>query len=901
MGTFLYTIIIYPLIQIIEFTFMLFDNIFKNPGIAVIGVSFAVSICCLPLYIVAERWQQIQRDTEKKLDKGVQRIKETFKGDEQYMILTTFYRENHYHPIMALRSSFGLLIQIPFFIAAYSFLSNLPVLQEKSFIFVRNMGQQDALFRIGNFPINVLPIAMTLINIIAGAIYTKGFKAKDKIQIYGMALVFLVILYNSPSGLVIYWTMNNVFSLVKNIFYKIKNPLKVLYLIMAAGIILLDGYMLFVHEGLLHKRLLLVVACSLLLLTPLVVKLIQYLLDTVFQPVVHDSKLRLTIFVLSAVSLCLLGGFVLPSYVINSSAIEFADIDGYGSPLFFLKNSTLQTLGLLVFWPACVYFLFHNRIQTLISLFLTALLFSGLVNAFCFSGNYGNLSRMITFDSAIGQPGLKIALLNIFAAGLAFLLPSIILKFNKPKILTSLASIILLALFGITVVHAGKIQGAYNSYKKNIASEVKEADSLSPVYHVSKTGKNVFVFMMDRAENSYVQDIFKAYPELNDSFSGFTLYHNTASYNAWTLLGSPGLYGGYEYTPLEMNKRDTEKLVDKHNQALLLLPRIFTEQADFNATVSDLSWANYNWIADMSICKPYPKITGFNAERKYTSYWVKNNPDKVKENITSNTLKRNLVWFSLFKEVPTFVRDSIYKDGHWWSSDDSSSDIMEFIDYYAALDYLPELTDFTSEKSAYFTITNETPHSESPLQAPDFEPAKKITQKANAPVTNYRAISSNIATYKRLGEFFDYLKENGCYDNSRIIIVSDHGIGSYDGLKIDFWGVLENGYNPDHLHPLLLVKDFDAKGALRVNEDFMTNADVPSIALKGLVDHPVNPFTGNEIKEIAPENKKASGVTIAHNWRPGANNINTYKLDEEDFYTISKNIFKAENWQKGIK
>lgn len=237
------------------------------------------------------------------------------------------------------------------------------------------MGQQDALFRIGNFPINVLPIAMTLINIIAGAIYTKGFKAKDKIQIYGMALVFLVILYNSPSGLVIYWTMNNVFSLVKNIFYKIKNPLKVLYLIMAAGIILLDGYMLFVHEGLLHKRLLLVVACSLLLLTPLVVKLIQYLLDTVFQPVVHDSKLRLTIFVLSAVSLCLLGGFVLPSYVINSSAIEFADIDGYGSPLFFLKNSTLQTLGLLVFWPACVYFLFHNRIQTLISFSLQPFFF----------------------------------------------------------------------------------------------------------------------------------------------------------------------------------------------------------------------------------------------------------------------------------------------------------------------------------------------------------------------------------------------------------------------------------------------------------------------------------------------------------------------------------------------
>ncbi|MBR0099146.1 MAG: hypothetical protein IJP90_05465, partial [Treponema sp.] len=98
MGNFFYTLIIYPIIQIIEFTFMLFETIFKNSGVAVIGVSLAVSILCLPLYIVAEKWQQIQRNTEKKLEKGVQRIKSVFKGDEQYMILSVFYKENHYHP-----------------------------------------------------------------------------------------------------------------------------------------------------------------------------------------------------------------------------------------------------------------------------------------------------------------------------------------------------------------------------------------------------------------------------------------------------------------------------------------------------------------------------------------------------------------------------------------------------------------------------------------------------------------------------------------------------------------------------------------------------------------------------------------------------------------------------------
>ena len=220
MTHFFYTLIIYPLYQIIEFAFKFFGDVFKNTGISVIGVSMAVSILCLPLYIVAERWQQIERDTEKALEGGVRRIKSVFSGDEQYMMLSTYYRQHRYHPLMALRSSFGLLIQIPFFIAAYVFLSNLSALRGEHFLFIRDMGAEDALFRIGNFPVNVLPIAMTLINIVAGAVYTKGFKLKDKLQIYGMALVFLVLLYKSPAGLVLYWTMNNVFSLVKNIFYK---------------------------------------------------------------------------------------------------------------------------------------------------------------------------------------------------------------------------------------------------------------------------------------------------------------------------------------------------------------------------------------------------------------------------------------------------------------------------------------------------------------------------------------------------------------------------------------------------------------------------------------------------------------------------------------------------------
>lgn len=281
LGDALYAIILHPIVQVIEVAYKIFSQLFDNTGIAVMGVSFVVTVLCLPLYIVAEKWQQLERDTQNKLKPGVDRIKAVFKGDEQYMILSTYYRQNHYHPMMALRSSFGLLIQVPFFMAAYSCLSSLPALQGQSFLFIRDMGAPDALFSIGGFAVNVLPIAMTAINIAAGAIYTKGFPMKEKVQIYGMALLFLVLLYNSPAGLVLYWTMNNVFSLVKNIFYKLKHPVRVLYIIMCVGIILADIYILFIYGGSasMTKRLAAVIPFSCLMLVPYVLRGVNWMLD----------------------------------------------------------------------------------------------------------------------------------------------------------------------------------------------------------------------------------------------------------------------------------------------------------------------------------------------------------------------------------------------------------------------------------------------------------------------------------------------------------------------------------------------------------------------------------------------------------------------------------------------
>lgn len=144
----LYNAIIYPLVQLMEFSYLVIFKIVRNEGISVLGLSFVVTLLTLPLYMIAEKWQEIERNTQKQLAPGIKRIKTTFKGNEQYMMLSTFYEQHHYKPYMALRSSFSLLIQIPFFIAAYNYLSTLPRLQGFSFLFIKDFSLPDNTIRI---------------------------------------------------------------------------------------------------------------------------------------------------------------------------------------------------------------------------------------------------------------------------------------------------------------------------------------------------------------------------------------------------------------------------------------------------------------------------------------------------------------------------------------------------------------------------------------------------------------------------------------------------------------------------------------------------------------------------------------------------------------------------------
>ena len=149
----LYTLIFAPLELLFEVVFSIANRIIGNEGLSIIFLSLAVNFLVLPLYKRADELQAEERNIQMKMAPVIKRIKSTFKGDERFFMLQEYYRINHYKPIYALKSTASLLLQIPFFIAAYNLLSGMKSLDGMSFGFIRDLGAEDAMFMIGSFPL----------------------------------------------------------------------------------------------------------------------------------------------------------------------------------------------------------------------------------------------------------------------------------------------------------------------------------------------------------------------------------------------------------------------------------------------------------------------------------------------------------------------------------------------------------------------------------------------------------------------------------------------------------------------------------------------------------------------------------------------------------------------------
>ena len=893
---FFYSIIIFPIEQIIEFVYTIIYKLFEIPGLSIIGVSFAVTFLSLPLYIIAEKWQETERQTIIKLKPKADKIKQAFKGDEQYMILSAYYRQNGYHPIYSLRNSLNTLIQIPFFIAAYLFLSNFSELNGASFLFLKDLSKPDAIFKIGNFSVNALPVFMTLINCISGVIYTRKLLLRDKLQVYALALVFLVLLYNSPSGLVLYWTTNNILSLIKNIFYKLKNPVKVLYIIICVSIVLFLFYLFFISYKALDNRIILALFCLIILFTPIIIKLYIRLQNYFLTPLITDEKRMFIIFLFSAVVLTFITGLLIPSSVIASSPEEFSYIDAYQSPVPFVFFAFFKSAGFFLFWPICVYLLFGKKIKSLLSLLFCVFSITALFNTYVFQKYFSTISNTFTFpdtSNALDTSKTETFIAVFFILSIITVL-LLLIKNNRLKIIST--SFILL-FFSLTVLSAYNIFIIQKSFTKLTAlrkTKLSDITNVRPIFHLSKNKPNLIIIMADKAINGFVKPIFDEQPYLYSQFDGFTLFPNTLSFAMHTLMGVPPIWGGYEYTPQEINKRNSVPLVEKYNESFLVIPEILSKNG-YHVTVTDPHRINFEQTRDTSIYEKYKNVQIFYTIGRYSELWSSLNNFNT-ENLVSGDIIRNSLWFSFLKISPPFFREIIYDNGKYWGKGETMDTIKDLVNNYAVLDFLPALTDYDSEESSAILFSNEITHKYIFLQYPEYIPAIEVTDKGNGKFSYDRYYHVNSALYKKTGEWLEELKNNNVYDNSRIIIVSDHGT-NIDAVIADTELKIPNERRESY-NPVLLFKDFNSKGKLKTDMSFMTNADVPVLALDGIAET-INPFTGKSLREN-PKDKELY-ITTNHVYNPHKHSKYAFNIKNDQWITVKNNIFDPNNWEKAEK
>ncbi len=384
------------------------------------------------------------------------------------------------------------------------------------------------------------------------------------------------------------------------------------------------------------------------------------------------------------------------------------------------------------------------------------------------------------------------------------------------------------------------------------------------------------------------------------------------------------MFGGYEYIPEEINKRDKETLKEKQNESLKVMPVLFQSNG-FKVTVCDPPYAGYTWIPDLSIYDDYPEINKYNTtEGQFVD-------DELSEETKDHIWNRNFFCYSIVKMIPLIYQPGIYQDGKYFDTIYLSKEMSsksyknngmyisiglrgDFINNFAVLQSLSEMSKISdSSDNTFLMIQNSSTHNNMILQEPSYLPKMNVDNseydKLNADrftlngktlkVDNQYQMSHyhvNMASLIQIGNWLDYLRKQGVYDNTRIIIVSDHGWPMEQLEEMIFGNDNRLAYNPEDAmayNPLFLVKDFNSKG-FSVDYKFMTNADTPILAMKEIIEDPINPFTNKRINDDT-KNQNELHIMYTDDWSTDSNNGNTFK--QGLWLSLSNhNIFDMSNW-----
>ncbi|AHH10617.1 60 kDa inner membrane protein YIDC [Borrelia coriaceae ATCC 43381] len=204
----------------------IFYDVIPNWGLSIMFLTIVVRILIFPL-----TFKSFRATAElSKLQPKMKEIQVKFKNDPKKLNeeMGKLYREEGVNP---LGGCFPILLQLPVFFALYGLVNNFFLLRGASFIpgWIDDLSIGDSIYYFGYkvfvwTDIRILPFIMMitqlLSTIISSNISFKNLGSQQKFLYFGMPIMFFFILYDMPSGLLIYWITTNIFTILQQYYIK---------------------------------------------------------------------------------------------------------------------------------------------------------------------------------------------------------------------------------------------------------------------------------------------------------------------------------------------------------------------------------------------------------------------------------------------------------------------------------------------------------------------------------------------------------------------------------------------------------------------------------------------------------------------------------------------------------
>lgn len=187
-----------------------------NYGWSIIIIAIAAKLLTFPLNQMQVKSMKKMSALKPEIDKiNVQYAKDPQEKQKQIMEM---YRKHNVNPA---KGCLPMFVQMPIFIALFSAFSESVELWQSPFIWwMTDLSMPDTiyvvedLFFVQNLSLNILPVFMVISQIFYQKFNTVTADPQQKVLMYIMPIVFAFMFWSMPSGVTLYWTVQNVFSIV---------------------------------------------------------------------------------------------------------------------------------------------------------------------------------------------------------------------------------------------------------------------------------------------------------------------------------------------------------------------------------------------------------------------------------------------------------------------------------------------------------------------------------------------------------------------------------------------------------------------------------------------------------------------------------------------------------------